>query len=207
MGYSNFSNFNKISSSRYAVSFAIGDYLHVMERYDQNWWIGRKVQMGCDIGFIPSPAKLETLRIQLAQNKTAKIYANKQSSSANLAKFLPKKTGDKQSSGTLNAANSAGSDLEGEDMADEAAAGQPMAVDEPPLPGSSLVEQEQKQKRGLLGKKIVEQIPPYDVVPSMRPVVVIGKPRPSKAKQGHVSQPLQNENSSALLIIHLQVPR
>jgi voltage-dependent calcium channel beta-2 len=46
----------------YAVSFAIGDYLHVMERYDQNWWIGRKVQIGCDIGFIPSPAKLETLR-------------------------------------------------------------------------------------------------------------------------------------------------
>ena len=28
-----------------AVSFAIGDYLHVMERYDQNWWIGRKVQV------------------------------------------------------------------------------------------------------------------------------------------------------------------
>ena len=25
-----------------AVSFAMGDYLHVMERYDQNWWIGRK---------------------------------------------------------------------------------------------------------------------------------------------------------------------
>jgi len=49
-----------------AVSFAIGDYLHVMERYDQNWWIGRKVQIGADIGFIPSPAKLETLRIQQA---------------------------------------------------------------------------------------------------------------------------------------------
>ena len=28
-----------------AVSFGIGDYLHVMERYDQNWWIGRKVQV------------------------------------------------------------------------------------------------------------------------------------------------------------------
>jgi hypothetical protein len=25
-----------------AVSFGIGDYLHVMERYDPNWWIGRK---------------------------------------------------------------------------------------------------------------------------------------------------------------------
>ena len=27
-----------------AVSFGIGDYLHVMERYDPNWWIGRKVK-------------------------------------------------------------------------------------------------------------------------------------------------------------------
>merc|ERR1712088_194207 len=71
-----------------AVSFSIGDYLHVMERYDPNWWIGRKVQVGCDIGFIPSPAKLETLRIQLAQTRNAKMYASKsQSSAGNLHKF------------------------------------------------------------------------------------------------------------------------
>ena len=48
-----------------AVSFGIGDYLHVMERYDPNWWIGRKVQQDCQIGFIPSPAKLENLRLQV----------------------------------------------------------------------------------------------------------------------------------------------
>ena len=72
----------------YAVSFNMGDYLHVMERYDQNWWIGRKVQVGCDIGFIPSPAKLETLRIQLAQTRNAKMYASKsQASGGNLHKF------------------------------------------------------------------------------------------------------------------------
>ena len=48
-----------------AVSFGIGDYLHVMERYDPNWWIGRRVQQDCKIGFIPSPAKLENLRLQV----------------------------------------------------------------------------------------------------------------------------------------------
>ena len=130
-----------------------------MERYDQNWWIGRKVQIGCDIGFIPSPAKLETLRIQLAQNKTNKIYANKQSSSGNLTKFLPKKNNSSAATADSKANSSAsnqgtGSDGEMDDL-DEAATNKPEHHLEPPPPtsSSSLIEQERK-KKGLLGRKV-----------------------------------------------------
>jgi len=145
-----------------AVSFGIGDYLHVMERYDPNWWIGRKVQENCEIGFIPSPAKLENLRIQLAQNKTAKVYSQKNTQSGDkLGRFIPHKNKKGPVKVTINE--------DGEEVVTPA---EPTENVDTTGGASTLVEGKAK-KKGLLGNK-VETVPPYDVVPSMRPVVIIG---------------------------------
>jgi len=144
-----------------AVSFGIGDYLHVMERYDPNWWIGRKVMKDCDIGFIPSPAKLESLRLQLAQNKTAKVYAQKSAQSGDkLGRLLQNKNKEGNVKITIN-----------EDGEEVATPVEPETLDNGG--GTATITEEKQKKKGLLGNK-TETVPPYDVVPSMRPVVIIG---------------------------------
>ena len=54
------------------------------KKYNNDWWIGRLVKEGSDVGFIPSPVKLEILRLQQTQTSRSKLYSSKANSGSNL---------------------------------------------------------------------------------------------------------------------------
>uniref|UniRef100_A0A8C6KLA4 Calcium channel, voltage-dependent, beta 1 subunit n=1 Tax=Nothobranchius furzeri TaxID=105023 RepID=A0A8C6KLA4_NOTFU len=94
-----------------AISFEAKDFLHIKEKYNNDWWIGRLVKEGCEVGFIPSPVKLENTRSGSVVSTAQAVYLREAVPSANMV--------------------------------------------------TSFLAQ-------------MEHVPPYDVVPSMRPIILVG---------------------------------
>uniref|UniRef100_A0A673KDP0 Voltage-dependent L-type calcium channel subunit beta-4-like n=1 Tax=Sinocyclocheilus rhinocerous TaxID=307959 RepID=A0A673KDP0_9TELE len=107
------------------------------KKFNNDWWIGRLVKEGCEIGFIPSPLKLENIRAQLEQKKSRVQGKSSGSSSPSL--------GDVMSSG------------------------EPMSCWGWGFMRWGWGYRSLPEKNG-----ITEHVTPYDVVPSMRPVVLVG---------------------------------
>uniref|UniRef100_A0A8C2GMR5 Calcium channel, voltage-dependent, beta 2a n=1 Tax=Cyprinus carpio TaxID=7962 RepID=A0A8C2GMR5_CYPCA len=126
------------------ISFEAKDFLHVKEKFNNDWWIGRLVKEGCDIGFIPSPVKLESIRIH--QDLRAHI---------NVCACLY----------IAVDIDAAGLDPEESDP--------PPHQRSPKASPNTVISPIAREKRMPFFKK-TEHVPPYDVVPSMRPVVLVG---------------------------------
>ena len=52
------------------MTFDIDDFIHIREKYDDDWWIGRVISPDPTLGFIPSPVKIEKLRSSRKTRKT-----------------------------------------------------------------------------------------------------------------------------------------
>ncbi|KAL1006841.1 hypothetical protein UPYG_G00077880 [Umbra pygmaea] len=152
-----------------AISFEAKDFLHVKEKFNNDWWIGRLVKEGCEIGFIPSPVKIENTRIQHEQrSKQGKFHSSKSgaNSSTSLGEVVPNSRKSTPPSSAVDI-DATGLDPEDNDLPvhlRSPRASQPNTVMSPTLA---------REKRMPFFKK-TEHIPPYDVVPSMRPVVLVG---------------------------------
>ncbi|XP_015276279.1 PREDICTED: voltage-dependent L-type calcium channel subunit beta-1 isoform X2 [Gekko japonicus] len=160
-----------------AISFEPKDFLHIKEKYNNDWWIGRLVKEGCEVGFIPSPVKLENMRMIQEQKMRQHRLSSSKSGDNSTSSLGDVVTGTRRptppASGTLDMTNLAydpdALDLEEEEEAEAAEENQRT----PKTSVSSVTTPPSATKRMAFFKK-TEQVPPYDVVPSMRPIILVG---------------------------------
>ncbi|XP_076853233.1 voltage-dependent L-type calcium channel subunit beta-1 isoform X4 [Brachyhypopomus gauderio] len=151
-----------------AISFEAKDFLHIKEKYNNDWWIGRLVKEGCEVGFIPSPVKLENTRqVQEQRSRQNRLSSSKSGGSSSLdvasgtRRPTPPGTADMSS-----AVYDDSSDLEAEEA-------EPVDTRDRKAVTASVSSAQGNVHRLPFFKKM-EHVPPYDVVPSMRPIILVG---------------------------------
>ncbi|XP_047213143.1 voltage-dependent L-type calcium channel subunit beta-1-like isoform X2 [Girardinichthys multiradiatus] len=156
-----------------AISFEAKDFLHIKEKYNNDWWIGRLVKEGCEVGFIPSPVKLENTRLLQEQ----RIRQNRLSSSkSGGSSSLDVATGTRRPTPPGTAPVDTSTAAFDVDPLDLDAEEPPESQGDPRSPKgmSGSVTSPQANAHRLPFFKKMEHVPPYDVVPSMRPIILVG---------------------------------
>ncbi|XP_071967631.1 voltage-dependent L-type calcium channel subunit beta-1 isoform X4 [Engystomops pustulosus] len=156
-----------------SINFDPKDFLHIKEKYNNDWWIGRAVREGCEVGFIPSPVKLEHMRmLQEQKMRQSRLSTSKSIGNSNslgdvgggTRRPTPPATGPLESHLVY--------DVDAVDLEYDETETQPVQ----PTPHNStgsVTTPPSATKRVPFFKK-TEHIPPYDVVPSMRPIILVG---------------------------------
>ncbi|XP_058228981.1 voltage-dependent L-type calcium channel subunit beta-1 isoform X4 [Hemibagrus wyckioides] len=148
-----------------AISFEAKDFLHIKEKYNNNWWIGRLVKEGCEVGFIPSPVKLESTRqLQEQRSRQNRLSSSKSGGSSSLDVASGTRRPTPPGTADMSALYDDTSDVEEAEHVD--------ARDRKGVAGS--VTSPQGNIPRLPFFKKMEHVPPYDVVPSMRPIILVG---------------------------------
>uniref|UniRef100_A0A4W3JHV7 Voltage-dependent L-type calcium channel subunit beta-1 n=1 Tax=Callorhinchus milii TaxID=7868 RepID=A0A4W3JHV7_CALMI len=148
-----------------AISFETKDFLHIKEKYNNDWWIGRLVRDGCEVGFIPSPVKLENMRLQQEQKMRQGRLSSKSGGNSNSS--LGEVPAPKRSTSPAAVFDLDAVDLDVEES-------QPQTNHRSPKTSSSSVTTPPANAKRIPFFKKQENIPPYDVVPSMRPIILVG---------------------------------
>ncbi|CAF0798631.1 unnamed protein product [Rotaria sordida] len=139
-----------------AITFKTKEFLHIKDKFNNDWWIGRLVKVDASLGFIPSPAKLEMIRIQ--SNRKSKNHP------IPLANTTPRMKGSTQSLDMID---------QNVPTFNDEMFGNDGDGDNNSLTKSKLNTNANKDRKKNFFKKSVN-ITPYDVVPNMRPVVLVG---------------------------------
>jgi len=157
-----------------AVSFEPRDFLHIKEKFNDDWWIGRVVKEGCDIGFIPSPSKLETLR-QQSPGGAGKVGFRYTSNASQFGDMVSQAQSPTSASPPPRKSSSSSPTEGGESLEyeEEGVPSSPTRSIPRTSSGGTVISQGQGKAKKPFFKK-TEQVQPYDVVPSMRPIVLVG---------------------------------